>query len=280
MHCAKGKTHCIPLGAIDGNATDAPPTVKKVLKPAHPSSRPARAAKSAQVDYMLPPVPRPTKKSKKVAGKQKEVSVAIEAEEVQGVAPSAMQQRSLFADIDSGRGISVLFLLFSLMMNKLLDGETFLVDMVDKIQGVVERHTMQINDMMLSFYDINSCIDLVDGVANGARVVIMGFAGTLDAYGLRVDKLAKRLEIAEEKIREQAEKLARHMDTVPAVQHMMTAIQTEDAQAEDALASNAVQHESSAVQTEVAQVVFVSPVQSGLLAQKCRTETGTGSPLF
>ena len=27
-------------------------------------------------------------------------------------------------------------------------------------------------------------------------------------------------------------------------------------------------------------VVFVSPVRSGLLAQKCRTKTGTGSPLF
>ena len=117
MHCAKGKACCIPLGAIDGNATDAPPTVKKVSKPAHPSSHPARAAKSAQVDYTLPPVPWPTKKSKKAAGKQKEVSVAIEAKEVQGVAPLAepmeqeapsavpMQQHSLFADID--RGISV-----------------------------------------------------------------------------------------------------------------------------------------------------------------------------
>ena len=31
--------------------------------------------------------------------------------------------------------------------------------------------------------------------------------------------------------------------------------------------------------TEI-QVVFVSLVRSGLLAQKCRTETGTGSSLF
>ena len=124
------------------------------------------------------------------------------------------------------------------MMNKLLDGQTFLVDIVDELQGVVEQHTMQINNMMPSFYDINSRIDLVNGVANGARVVIMGFTGTLDAYKMRVDKLAKRLKIAEEKIREQAEELARYMDTVPAIQHMMTAVQTEDA----------VQHESSACQ--------------------------------
>ena len=154
MQCAKGKTCCIPLGGIDGNATDAPPKVKKVSKPAHPSSHPERATKLTQVDYTLPPVPRPTKKLKKVAGKQKEVPVPIEAEQVQGVAPSAkpmqqeaplavlMQQRSLFADIDRGRSISVLFLSFSLMMNKLLDGQTFLVDMVDEMQGVFKRHTM------------------------------------------------------------------------------------------------------------------------------------------
>ena len=30
----------------------------------------------------------------------------------------------------------------------------------------------------------------------------------------------------------------------------------------------------------ISKLVFVSPVWFGLLAQKCRTETGTGSPLF
>jgi hypothetical protein len=255
MHCAKGKTRCIPQGPIDGNTTEAPPKVKKVSKPARPSSRPARATKSAQVDYTLPPVPRPTKKSKKAAGKQKEVP--IEAEQVQEVASSAepMQrdgvprgERSLFADIDRGSGISIIFLSFSLMLNNLLDAQTFLVDIVDEMQGVVQRHTVLINEMMPSFYEINSRIDLIDDIANSGRKVIMGFASTLDTYKKTVEGLARRLEIAEEKIREQAEELAMRMDTVPDVQHMMSAVQTEDAPA-----SNAVQHESSAVQTEEAQ---------------------------
>ena len=129
IHCAKGKMCCIPQGLMDRNTTDAPQKVPKVTKPAdsssksaHSSSRPAQAAKSVPVDYTLPRAPWPTKKSKKAAGKQKEVSVPTEAEEVAPLAEPMQQDtplagpvehRSLFADIYRGRGISVLFLSIS-----------------------------------------------------------------------------------------------------------------------------------------------------------------------
>ena len=143
------------------------------------------------------------------------------------------------------------------MPNNLLDGQEFLVDIVDEMQGVVEWHSMQINYMWPLFYKINKHIDLIDQIAAGARKLIMGFAGKLDEYYIQIKtiaELARRLDIAEEKILEQAEELARRMDTGPdhsskqmlAIQHTMSAIQTEDAPT-----SNAIYHESSAVQTEV-----------------------------
>jgi hypothetical protein len=59
------------------------------------------------------------------------------------------------------------------MLNNLLDAKAFLVDIVDEMQGVVERHTMLINDMMPSFYEINLRIKEVDDVASSGKRVVM-----------------------------------------------------------------------------------------------------------